>query len=65
MSRGPEQLLVVDGDLAVDVEVVLGLVQLGAEDHVESRHGERHGVPGELEWRHAAVPGPVPTEQTL
>ena len=38
ISRGPDEDLVIYCDLVVDVDVILGLVKLGAEDHVEPRH---------------------------
>ena len=39
ISRGPDQKLVIDDDLVVNVDVVLGLVSLRGEDHVDPGQG--------------------------
>ena len=44
-SRGPDQDLVINGDLVINVDVVLGLVDLGGQDHVDTRHRLGHGAP--------------------
>ena len=56
ISRGSDQDLVIDGNLVVNVDVVLRPVDLRGEDHVDPGHGERHGAPHEDVRRQVAVP---------
>ena len=60
VSRGPDQSLVINCDLVVHVDVVLGLVDFGCHDNVEPGHGEGHSVPDKHVGRQVAVSSPIP-----
>ena len=56
VSGGPDEDLVVDGDLVVNVDVVLVLVHLGVQDHVDPCHRFGHGAPDIGVGRQITVP---------
>ena len=45
LPRRPDQDLVIDGDLVIRVEVLLGVVALGREEEVNPGQGAGHGAP--------------------
>ena len=45
LSRGPDQDLVINSDLVIRVEVLLGVMDLGREEEADPGQGPRHGAP--------------------
>ena len=60
LSRGSDQDLVIDGDLVIRVEVLLGVVDLGREEGVDPGQGAGHGAPLVAVRGQREVPGARP-----
>ena len=60
LSRGSDQDLVIDGDLVVRVEVLLGVVALRREEEADPGQGPGHGAPLVAVRGQRAVPGARP-----